>query len=179
MNYDYLECDSIYELEKALKLDKNFEGYIFCFGTSFISQLIMAKTRKNKNEKVPSHVALIKDKYIYESTTEKPEVGKKRIPSGVRRWQLRDYIKYEKGKETRYAICKANINIKEAEYYVHYPYGRDTILDYVLADGSDGVSYGLICSQYANLCTKEIDAPCVTPAELFRAAKGRVNRNVL
>ena len=144
------------------------EGLIFCFGKSIISRLIQAKTRLDLTELVPSHVAMYKGDYIYESTTDRVKIGHKTIPAGVRRWQLDDYVKSEKRKDTDYNIVPVHLDLDSLEGYVHYPYGIDSILDYILKDGSDGESDGLICSQYANLCCKAIDAPCVTPAELAR-----------
>ena len=144
------------------------EGLIFCFGKSIISRLIQAKTRLDLTELVPSHVAMYKGYYIYESTTDRVKIGHKTIPAGVRRWQLDDYVKSEKRKDTDYNIVPVHLDLDNLEGYIHYPYGIDSILDYILKDGSDGESDGLICSQYANLCCKAIDAPCVTPAELAR-----------
>lgn len=160
------------------KQTNGFEGLVFCFGTSFISRLIQMKTRKYKTEKVPSHVAMVYKGYVYESTTDSVRINNKRIPQGVRRWQLEDYLKSEAEKDTSYEIYSTELDEQLLEHYVHYPYGKDTILDYLLKDGSDGESYGLICSQYANYCCKEINAPCVTPAELYRAAKKISKREI-
>lgn len=163
------------EIFKVDKLKKNIYpdkyGLLFCFGNSFISKLIQAKTRNNLAEKVPSHVAVIFGNYIYESTTEVVKVNKKIIPSGVRRWLITDYIKNEKTKETEYFFYPTTLALNTAEHYVHYPYGKDIILDYLLQDGSDGSKYGLICSQYANkVAGMPIDKEVVSPAELFRWA---------
>ena len=167
-----VECKNAKELKEFFQCNSlNFEGLIFCFGTSFVSKLIQLKTRKYKSEKVPSHVAMYYKGFIYESTTEKVEVNNKRIPAGVRRWLCTDYLKSEAEKETSYVLFDTKLNTLALEKFVHYPYGKDTILDYLLKDGSDGESSGLICSQYANYCAKRIPAPCVTPAELYRAAK--------
>lgn len=143
-------------------------GLLFCFGKSMISKIIQAKTRIDNYEVVPSHVAVVFNGYIYESTTEVVHVNNKTIPSGVRRWQLKDYFKSEKKKETEYYFYPTVIYIDELERYVHYPYGKDTIVDFLLQDGSDGVSKGLICSQYANRVTKLMAKDCPSPAELFR-----------
>jgi hypothetical protein len=143
-------------------------GLLFCFGTSMISKLIQARTRRNNYEKVPSHVALVYKGYIYESTTEVVHVNNKTIPAGVRRWQLKDYFKAESKKETEYYFSPILIDSVELEKYVHYPYGKDTIIDFLLENGSDGVSKGLICSQYANKVTHLLDKECPCPAEMFR-----------
>lgn len=143
-------------------------GLLFCFGKSMISKIIQAKTRLDNYEIVPSHVAVVFNGYIYESTTEVVHVNNKTIPSGVRRWQLKDYSKAEKKKETEYYFFPTVIYTDELEKYVHYPYGKDTIVDFLLQDGSDGVSKGLICSQYANRVTKLLEKDCPCPAELFR-----------
>lgn len=161
----------IYELEKFI--DKKFNyltrGILFCFGTSFISRIISAKTRKNVNEYVPTHVALLTGDSIYESTTDGEEIGYKKIRSGVRRWQLKDYITTEKNKLTKYVYVDWDWDVLEADEYIHLPYGKDTILDFLLKDGSDGDSHGLICSQYANICTRILPKKkCPNPAELYR-----------
>lgn len=161
------------ELFTAKDLQDTIEGKVgilFCFGKSFISKIIQAKTRIYSDEKVPSHVAVVYKKYIYESTTEVVKVNRKTVPAGVRRWQLHDYYKSEKRKETEYAFFEIeNINKDNLEFYVHYPYGKDTIIDYLLTDGSDGVSSGLICSQYANKVFKISPHEAPTPADLYRA----------
>lgn len=148
-------------------------GILFCFGTSFISQLIQAKTRLYPSEIVPSHVAIIYDGYIYESTTDDVRVNNKHIKSGVRRWQLKDFFKSETSRNTLYYFSNnVTLDLKKMEHYIHYPYGKDTIVDYLLTDDSKGDSKGLICSQYANLCSKLIsNKDCVTPAELYRKIK--------
>lgn len=159
---------TIDELKVFVDSEKD-RGLLFCFGTSLISQIIIAKTRLYNSEIIPSHVAMIYDGYIYESTTDEVKVNNKHIPSGVRRWQLKDYFKSEKKKDTLYYFSNScNLDIKTMEHYIHYPYGKDTIIDYLLTDDSKGDSKGLICSQYANLCTKLIDKECVVPAELYR-----------
>ncbi len=163
------------ELFKANELRRNIYpnkyGLLFCFGTSFISKLIQAKTRQHPYEQVPSHVAVIFGNYIYESTTEVVKVNKKTIPSGVRRWLITDFIKNEKKKDTAYFFYPVILQLETAESFVHYPYGKDIILDYLLQDGSDGSKYGLICSQYANKVAGEpINQEVVSPAELFRWA---------
>lgn len=167
---DTIELLTLSEL-KRMSLDVN-NGLLFCFGSSLISQLIRAKTREYAGEVVPSHVAIVYSGYIYESTTEEVNVHKKHIPSGVRRWQIKDFYSSESKKDTLYYFYKTNnIDLIELENNIHRPYGKDTIVDYLLADDSKGKSNGLICSQYANICTKIIDKPCVTPAELYRAVK--------
>ena len=167
---DTIELLTLSELKRK-KLDVN-NGVLFCFGSSLISQIIRAKTREYVGEIVPSHVALVYGGYIYESTTEEVNVHKKHIPAGVRRWQVQDFYISESKKDTLYYFYKTDgIDTIELENNVHRPYGKDTIVDYLLADDSKGNSNGLICSQYANLCTKFIDKPCVTPAELYRAVK--------
>lgn len=161
------ELVKINELKKLLEKDNQY-GILFCFGTSFISKLIQAKTRLNPYEKVPSHVAIIFGGYIYESTTEIVKINKKIIPPGVRRWLLSDYLKHEKKKETSYDFFPAVIRLGIAEEFVHRPYGKDIILDYLLEDGSDGSKNGLICSQFANKVVGYIDKEVVSPAELYR-----------
>ncbi|MCM1324189.1 MAG: hypothetical protein NC218_08500 [Acetobacter sp.] len=163
------------ELFKADELRKhiypNKSGLLFCFGTSFISKIIQAKTRQHSYEQVPSHVAVVFNNYIYESTTEIVKINKKTIPSGVRRWLITDYLKSEKKKDTSYFFYPFIISLDTAESFVHYPYGKDIILDYLLQDGSDGSKYGLICSQYANkVIGSPIKQEVVSPAELFRWA---------
>lgn len=167
---DTIELLTLSELKR--KDLNNNNGILFCFGSSLISQIIRAKTREYVGEIVPSHVALVYNGYIYESTTEEVNVHKKHIPAGVRRWQMLDYYASEAKKDTLYYFHKTDrIDVIELENNVHRPYGKDTIVDYLLADDSKGHSNGLICSQYANLCTKLIDKSCVTPAELYRAVK--------
>ena len=68
--------------EKALraelkKRDINVPKILFCFGNSFISRLIQAKTQVNRKERVPSHVAMIYGSYVYESTTDVAKVTKR------------------------------------------------------------------------------------------------------
>ncbi len=163
---------NIYELEDYNEdyMDSNSMGLLFCFGTSFISKLIMAKTRLYNNEIIPSHVALITKDLIYESTTSVEEVDNKTIRQGVRRWQMKDFIKVEKDKLTKYVYVPHKFSIQKADSLVHLPYGKDTILDFLLKDGSDGDSKGLICSQFANICILNHHyKSCPTPADLFRA----------
>ena len=161
---------TIDELKRIIKKDDR--GLLFCFGTSFISQIIQAKTKLYPAEVVPSHVAMIIDNYIYESTTDEVDINKKHIPGGVRRWQLGDFIKSERKRDTLYYFSNiVPIDIQIAENNIHRPYGKDTIVDYLLTDKSKGKSNGLICSQYANMCTGIIPKSCVTPAELYRAIK--------
>lgn len=62
----------------------------------------------------------------------------------------------------------------QLEKYLFYPYGKDTIVDFLLKDGSDGDSKGLICSQYANICSEILeDEPCPSPAVLFRKIESK------
>lgn len=165
---------NVHDLEKYLKHSSK-AGVLFCFGTSFISRLIQAKTKLYPTERVPSHVALIYSGFIYESTTESPTVNKKHIPPGVRRWLLSDFMKSEKKKQTSYAILDLPLEMFNEiilEESIHLPYGKDTILDFVLKDGSDGDSSGLICSQYANMVVQLLPlVKCPTPADLYRKAK--------
>lgn len=162
-----------YNLQKLrTELKSTSQGVLFCFGSSFISKIIQLKTRLNSKEIVPSHVALIYNGFIYESTSQDQKLGNKTIPSGVRRWLLKDFYKVEKDKETKYMYAPCDIYQSVMEKYIHYPYGIDTIVDFVLKDGSDGVSRGLICSQYANKVTELLpDDDCPSPAEMFRGAK--------
>ena len=156
---------------KELKtlINKRDTGILFCVGTSFISKLIQFKTRTSKTEIVPSHVAIIKDgTYLYESTSQLATLGRKTIPSGVRRYLLSDFYKLEKDKSTLYYFHPCELDEKRLEKYIHYPYGVDTIVDFALKDGSDGISKGLICSQYGNLVTRLMDKECPSPADLFR-----------
>lgn len=165
------ELMNVYELEEFInkKMTKDSKGLLFCFGTSFISKLIQAKTRLNPKEYVPSHVLMLSKTILYESTTSEEKVGFKKIKEGVRRWQVKDFLQAEKGKVTKYIYIDVDWNSKKADEYVHLPYGKDTILDFLLKDGSDGDSHGLICSQYANLCTKVLpNKACPNPAELYR-----------
>lgn len=167
---DLLELDTLKNL-----IDKD-TGLLFVFGSSFISKLIQAKTRKFKREVVPSHVAIIyKGKFLYESTVASESVGNKTIPSGVRRFLLSDFFISEADKESKYYFVPMNVSITELEKHVHLPYGKDIILDFLLKDGSDGESEGLICSQYANLVTKLLDMDCPSPANMFREAITKEN----
>lgn len=166
------------ELKKELK--KYNQGLIFCFGSSFISRVIQSKTRLYKEEAVPSHVAMmINKKFLYESTSQSEQVGNKTIPAGVRRYLLEDFFKSEKKKLTKYYFYPIDILISEAEKYIHLPYGKDIILDFLLKDGSDGDSKGLICSQYANLCTQIVEEPCPSPAVVLRKLVNNCNENNL
>lgn len=150
----------------------HYDGILFCFGTSFISKLIQARTKVNPKEIVPSHVALTYGDFLYESTSNEERVGKKTIPAGVRRYLISDFFKAEQAKQTYYAFFPAVINILTAEEYIHYPYGMDIILDYALKNGSKGSKSGLICSQYGNRVTRLIpEKDIVTPAEMYRKAK--------
>lgn len=161
---------TIMDLKKLI--NKKDNGILFCIGKSFISKIIQAKTRRDINEIVPSHVALIiGGTFIYESTSQENKLGNKTIPAGVRRYLLKDFYRLEKKKETEYLFFPCDINERELEKYIHYPYGKDIILDFVLKDGSNGESRGLICSQYANKVTNVIDMPCPSPADMYRKVK--------
>lgn len=153
---------------KSYKNQKEISGILFCFGESFISRVIQIKTRNSKEEVVPSHVAMVYKGHLYESTSAPEKVGNKRIPSGVRRYLLKDFLKMEQGKKTRYMFYEIDLPIKLLDKYIHLPYGKDTIVDFLIKDESTGDSKGLICSQYANLVTKLLDKPCPNPAELYR-----------
>lgn len=175
--YELTDIMTLKELEETLKQYNT--GLIFCFGTSMISRIIQAKTKKYDTEIVPSHVAMFYGNYLYESTTDVIHVGYKTIKAGVRCWLLKDFIKAEHKKQTEYAILSLPYFEKDrADEYVHLPYGRDTILDFLLKDGSDGDSHGLICSQYANIVTSILPKKrCPNPAELYRKAKEITNKN--
>ena len=159
---------NIKELEEWL--NNCHSGLIFCFGTSLISRIIQAKTRLTDDELVPSHVAMFCGEHIYESTTDIAKVGYKTIGQGVRRWLIKDFIKSEHKKQTSYIVYEIPyFDTQKADSYVHLPYGKDTILEFLLKDGSDGDSHGLICSQYANLVTEILPRKkCPNPAELYR-----------
>lgn len=146
-------------------------GLLFCFGTSFISKIIQARTRIYTGEVVPSHVAMIHNGFIYESTTSVEYVRNKTINAGVRRWMLDDFFASERKKNTTYVFIPYELCDATLEACVHLPYGKDTIVDYLMKDKSIGNSKGLICSQYANMCCGLIDAPCCTPADLFRKVR--------
>lgn len=160
------------DMLKAL-IYKGDMGLLFCFGSSFISRVIQAKTKEYDEELVPSHVAMIVDgQYLYESTSAPERLGSKRIPSGVRRYLLKDFFRLERNKNTEYYFYPCNLLSSQLEKYLFYPYGKDTIIDFLLKDGSDGDSKGLICSQYANICSEILeDEPCPSPAVLFREIK--------
>lgn len=162
------------DMLKAL-ICKGDTGLLFCFGFSFISRVIQAKTREYDEELVPSHVAMIIDgQFLYESTSAPERLGYKRIPSGVRRYLLKDFFKLEKNKNTKYYFYPCDLLNSQLEKYLFYPYGKDIIVDFLLKDGSDGDSKGLICSQYANICSEIlVDEPCPSPAVLFRKIKGK------
>ena len=162
------------DMLKAL-ICKGDTGLLFCFGTSFISRVIQAKTKEYDKELVPSHVAMIVDgRFLYESTSAPERLGNKRIPSGVRRYLLKDFFKLEKNKNTKYYFYPCDLLSSQLEKYLFYPYGKDTIIDFLLKDGSDGDSKGLICSQYANICSEILeDEPCPSPAVLFRRIESK------
>jgi hypothetical protein len=154
--------------ELKILINKNDVGILFCFGASWISKAIQAKTRLNKKEKVPSHVAIIYKNFLYESTSQPAKLGNKTIPSGVRRYLLKDFFRLEKEKDTKYAFYPCEVDTNELEKYIHYPYGIDSIVDFLIKDESNGVSRGLICSQYGNKVTKIMDMDCPSPAVLYR-----------
>lgn len=159
---------------KMLKaiITKNDTGLLFCFGTSFISRVIQSKTKDYDNEVVPSHVAMILDgQFLYESTSNSAKLGNKHIPTGVRRYLLKDFYKLEKSKETSYYFYPCELDLNQMEKFLFYPYGKDIIVDFLLKDGSDGDSKGLICSQYGNTCANIVDEPCPSPADLFREVR--------
>lgn len=143
------------------------QGIIFCFGNSLISKIISLKTRRDANDIVPTHVALCYGDFVYESTTSRSTIGKKSIDTGVRRILLTDFLKKEKGRRTTYEIFPHHLNKELLEEYVHYPYGLDSLVDFFFTSGSDGVSYGLICSQYVNLVASICDEDCPSPADLY------------
>ena len=162
---------NIKELKDYYNANNIKTALLFCFGTSVISKIIQAKTRIDDDELVPSHVAMIIDNHIYESTTDAVRIDHKNIKSGVRRWMIDDYIKSEYKKQTNYAVYNMEdlINKEIADSYIHLPYGKDTILDFLLKDGSEGESHGLICSQFANLVVQLLpEKKCPTPADLYR-----------
>lgn len=163
-----MQLYNITELKQIVKKRKSY--LLFCFGTSLVSQIIAAKTRKNSSEIVPTHVALIIEGcYLYESTSQPVHIKDKTIPAGVRRYMLDDFYNIEAKHNTMYDLFPIeSINYDELEYNVHKPYGKDTIVDFVLRDGSDGVSKGLICSQYANKVAELLTKSCPNPAELYR-----------
>lgn len=144
-------------------------GLLFCFGTSLISQLIRNKTKLYSSEIVPSHVAIYYKGFIYESTSNEADLKKKTIPSGVRRYLFKDFLKIEANKDTTYVYIPYKVDINVAEKFIHYPYGILTIVEFLFKDSANGKANGLICSQYANYVTKVLDAKVVTPAELYRA----------
>ena len=169
-----LKLLNIYDLEYLINYDFNYSdtAVLFCFGTSLISRIIQAKTRLTKGEIVPSHVAMLTKNFIYESTTGEEHIDNKYIRQGVRRWLVSDFLKAEKSKLTKYILVKHPVDTWKANQYVHLPYGKDIILDFLLKDGSEGDSKGLICSQYVNKCIEpKSKSPCPSPADLFRIAK--------
>lgn len=165
---------SLKVLKKVIADSKYKDGLLFCFGQSFISRLIQTKTKLYPTEVVPSHVAMIFNGHLYESTSGTERVRNKNIPAGVRRWQLDDFYKVEKKKGTLYVFVPCALDEATLDAHIHLPYGKDAIVDYLLKDKSTGSSKGLICSQYANLCSGYIDAPCCTPAELYRTVMNEI-----
>lgn len=156
-------------------ISKGDTGLLFCFGSSFISRVIQAKTKEYDEELVPSHVAMIVDgQLLYESTSAPERLGYKRIPSGVRRYLLKDFFRLERTKNTEYYFYPCDLFDTQLEKYLFYPYGKDIIIDFLLKDGSEGDSKGLICSQYANICSAILeDEPCPSPAVLFREIRSK------
>ena len=163
------EIMSIRQLRNVLTPASN--GLLFHFGTSFISQVIIKKTRESKDEIVPSHVAIVYNNFIYESTVSREDVGIKTIPAGVKRYLLKDFFKKEKNKDTTYYYAPFNrLFVPIMEEHIFRPYGKDTIVDFLIKSESAGDSNGLICSQYVNMCTDLIpNMKCPTPADMFRA----------
>lgn len=159
-------------------LPTNSYAILFCFGDSLVSKLIMAKTRIEVGEIVPSHTAILVRgndgiMLVYESTTFGQKVYGKRIPSGVRRYLFSDFKSIEKDKSTKYYLATDKTtttidNSYELERWIGYPYGIDSIIDFALKDDSDGESNGLICSQYTNKVFKLMRDECPSPAELWR-----------
>ena len=168
-----MELLNIYDLSKTIR--GNNSGILFCFGTSVVSKLIMAKTRLECGEVVPSHIALLYGDWIFESTTEEVHINNKIIKSGVRNWLVKDFIEAEKKKLTKYYFYKMNsghFNVNQLTDCLHLPYGVDNIIDFVLKDKSNGDrTHGLICSQYANKVTGLSKQACPSPADLFRIVK--------
>ena len=169
---------NIYDLEKELKgktIKYSGYGLLFCFGCSFVSKIIMAKTRQFEKEIVPSHVAIVYGQFIFESTTDSVIINNKTIPKGVRMWLISDYIKAEKERLTKYYFYKMKPTAFDTDQLLqnlHLPYGVDSIVDFILKDKSNGDrTNGLICSQYANKCTKLSKQRCPSPADLFRIVK--------
>ena len=152
------------------RINSKSKGILFCIGSSLVSRIIQAKTREYDDEIVPSHVAIVYDGFIYESQSNSTDIDNKTIPSGVRRFRLKDFFKSEKGKRTQYVFYPISpINEELLEKYVFLPYGIDSIVDFLLKNKSDGKSKGLICSQYANKVLQILpDEPCPNPAQLFR-----------
>mgnify|MGYP006908798252 CR=1 FL=1 len=172
------ELLNIYDLAKEIKgrqVPYSAFGLLFCFGSSLVSQIIMAKTRQFKDEIVPSHVAILYGGFIFESTTDVVNVNKKQVKSGVRMWLLKDFIEAEKSKLTKYYLYRIDRNKFDKDTMLdclHLPYGKDTIVDFILKDKSEGTNTeGLICSQYANKCIKLSRQRCPSPADLFRIVK--------
>lgn len=162
---------NIRELKSLITPDD--EGLLFCFGTSTISKIIQLKTRKNKREIVPSHVAMIYNGFLYESTSNGSVINMRKIPAGVRRYRLQEFYNLEKDKSTKYYFYPTSLSRLELEFYVHYPYGIDAIVDFVFKNKSNNNSEeGLICSQYANYCAELMDVECPSPAVLYRHILG-------
>lgn len=175
-----MELLNIFELDELLKsktkgIKYSCFGLLFCFGTSLISRAIQMKTREYDDEVVPSHVAILFGEYIFESTTSEEFVNHKKIHEGVRMWMIEDFIEAEKNKLTKYYVYKmsqAQFDVDNLMHNLHLPYGRDTIVDFVFKNKSNGdKTHGLICSQYANKCTKLSKQRCPSPADLFRIIK--------
>lgn len=177
-----MELLNIYDLADKLKGHKvSYAGFglLFCFGTSLVSKIIQAKTRVEDGEIVPSHVAIIYGQFVFESTTDIVNINDKIVKSGVRMWLLTDFIEAEKNRLTKYYFYEMNQGKIDKDTLcncLHLPYGRDTIIDFLLKDKSEGTSTkGLICSQYANKATKLSKQRCPSPADLFRIVKDLKN----
>lgn len=171
---------NIDELKELIKNGKS-AGLLFCFGNSLVSKIIQAKTRIRDGEVVPSHVAMVYRTFIFESTTDSVHVNHKNIKSGVRMWLVSDYLKSEIGNNTKYYFYPTNKFDKDMMLKcLHLPYGKDSIVDFLIKDSSEGDrTHGLICSQYANKCTKLSKQRCPSPADLFRIVKDLNNGLVL
>lgn len=172
-----MELLNIYDFAESIKGKKvpySAFGILFCFGTSLVSKIIQAKTREYDGEVVPSHVAYIYGGFVFESTTDIVRVNNKIVKSGVRMWLLEDFIEAEKNKLTKYYLYPTtNIDKDVLFNCLHLPYGKDTIVDFLLKDTSEGDrTHGLICSQYVNKFTKLSRQRCPSPADLFRIVRG-------
>lgn len=158
------------EFQKTIKY-VDYPVVVFAFGESMISKIIQIKTREYKQEIVPSHTFSVVDGFVYESTSAPDHLTDKTIPAGVRRYRTVDFFESEIGKKTNYMIFtpeSAIFNYDIAEKYVHYPYGKDSIVEFLVKDKSVGESRGLICSEYVNKCWNISTAKRPSPADLYR-----------